>query len=294
LQKTLGSLLENLKPDGISASLYISDRCYWEAAIGVTKHKVPVPVEPDMLFNFASITKTFVAAIVLQLVEEKKLSLDDPLGKWLAPSINVDPKITIRQLLNHGSGLASYFNYEFYQTELKPAPDRVWSPEELLEFVGPPPFNGLSSPRYSNTNYLLLGMIIEAATENSFEQELRSRITGPLNLKFTHLPKTEFSPDSWANGNFLLSSIYSSVWTAGGIASTSKEIAKFFKALNSGEILQAETIESKRVTEHRRVGRGGFQMGLGGMGNSGRLGYSLGSRWQFVSFFVAGFLSAEI
>ena len=265
LQKTLESLHKKLGSVGMSASLYISDRCYWEGAAGVTRHDQPVPVEPDMLFNFASITKTFVAAIVLQLVEENKLGLDDPLGKWLAPitNTNIDPDVTIRQLLNHGSGFKNYFNRDFYRAELKPDPNRIWLPKELLEFVGPPLSIRFRSPRYSNTNYLLLGMIIEVATGNSFEQELRTRITGPLNLKFTHLPKADFQPERWANSRFLLSSRYSSVWTAGAIASTSLEIAKFFQVLNSGDFLQTATLETMRLTEYRPIGRGGFQMGLG-------------------------------
>ena len=83
LQKALEESARNIKAGGISASLYISDRCQWEGAAGVTKPNPGIPVESDMLFGFASITKTFVAAIVLQLAEENKLGLDDPLGKWL-------------------------------------------------------------------------------------------------------------------------------------------------------------------------------------------------------------------
>jgi D-alanyl-D-alanine carboxypeptidase len=263
LQTELESLNQSLDNYGMSASLYISDRCYWEAAAGVTQQDASVPVEPDMLFNFASITKTFVAAIVLQLVEEQKISLDDPLGKWIAPHANIDPNVTIRQLLNHGSGFANYFNGDFYWAELKPDPDRLWLPEELLEFVGPPRSLGFSSPAYSNTNYLLLGIIIEAATGNAFENELRIRITDPLNLEYTHLPNVDFEPERWANSSFLVSSVYSSVWTAGAIVSTSREIAKFFQVLNSGEFLQTATLETMRETEHRYVGSGGFQMGLG-------------------------------
>lgn len=259
LQKTLQSLHNELGSVGMSASLYISDRCYWEGAAGVTRHDPPVPVEPDMLFNFASITKTFVAAIVLQLVEENKLGLDDPLGKWLAPITNphIYPDVTIRQLLNHGSGFKNYFNRDFYRAELKPDPNRIWLPKELLEFVGPPLSSRYRSPKYSNTNYLLLGMIIEVATGNSVEQELRTRITGPLNLKATHMPKADFQPERWANSSSLLSSIYSSAWTAGAIASTSLEIAKFFQVLNSGDFLQSATLETMRLTEYRPKGRGG-------------------------------------
>ncbi len=79
LQKTLESVKRILNTDNISASLYISDRCHWVGAAGVTKQDPGVPVDSDMLFGFGSITKTFVAGIVLQLAEEKKLDLEDPL-----------------------------------------------------------------------------------------------------------------------------------------------------------------------------------------------------------------------
>ncbi len=109
LNKTLENIKEILNTDNISASLYISDRCYWEGAAGVTKQDPDVPVSSDMIYGFGSITKTFVAGIVLQLVEEKKLDLEDPLGKWLPQFPNIDSNITVRHLLNHGSGLSGYF-----------------------------------------------------------------------------------------------------------------------------------------------------------------------------------------
>lgn len=263
LKKTLENVKGILNSDNISASLYISDRCYWEGAAGVTKQDPDVPVDSDMIFGFGSITKTFVAGIVLQLVEEKKLGLEDPLGKWLPQYPNIDSNITVRQLLNHGSGLDGYFGRESYRSELEVDLDRVWLPEETLKYVGPPPDIGFAPPKYSNTNYILLGMIIEAITGNSLEHELQNRITDPLQLDSTYLPKQDFNPERWADSTNLSSSLYSSVWAAGAIASTSRDIAKWSQALYSGNFLQPASLESMLITEPRRIGRWEIPMGLG-------------------------------
>ncbi|MCP4769463.1 MAG: beta-lactamase family protein [Gammaproteobacteria bacterium] len=264
LQKTLEKAARIQKADNISASLYISDRCHWEGTTGATKQDPGIPVKSDMLYGFGSITKTFVAAIVLQLAEENKLGLDEPLGKWLDKYPNIDANLTIRQLLNHGSGLYDYINdSDSFWSEVDANIDRVWLPEELFSYVGPPPKLGFDVPRYSNTNYILLGMIIEAVTDNSLDQELQNRIIGPLNLGSTYLAKKTFDPNRWANNTALTSSLYSGVWAAGAMASTSHDIAKWSHALYSGNFLQAASLESMLVTESRRIGKGVIQMGLG-------------------------------
>ena len=254
LQKELENVREILRSDNISASIYISDRCYWEGAAGVTTQNPEVPVNADMIFGFGSITKTFVAGIVLQLVEESRLSLEDPLGKWLPQHPNIDASITVRELLNHGSGLDNFFADENYRSEVKADPGRVWLPEETLKYVGPPPNIGSAPPKYSNTNYILLGMIIEATTGNSLELELQNRITGPLQLDSTYLPKQISHPERWADDTNLSNSRYSSVWAAGAIASTPREIAKWSHALYSGDFLEDASMKSMLVTEPRRIG----------------------------------------
>lgn len=264
LQKVIEEASSIQKAGSISASLYISDRCHWEGATGVTRPDPGVPVESDMLFGFGSITKTFVAAIVLQLVEENRLRLNEPLGKWLVKYPNIDANITIRQLLNHGSGLYDYSNDgESFGSDLEADPDRVWLPEELLKYVGPPPDQLVDVPRYSNTNYILLGMIVEAATGSSLEQELQNRIIEPLRLDSTYLPEKDFIPKRWADSRNLSSSLYSGAWSAGAIASTPGDIAKWSHALYSGNFLQAASLESMLVTEDRRLGEGWGSMGLG-------------------------------
>ncbi len=264
LQKTLEKAARIQNAENISASLYISDRCHWEGTTGATKQDSSVPVEPEMLYGFGSITKTFVAAIVLQLVEENKLGLEEPLGKWLEKYPNIDSNLTIRQLLNHGSGLYDYVNDgDSFWLEVDANTNRVWLPEELLSHVGSPPKLGFDVPKYSNTNYILLGLIIEAATGNSLEQELQSRIIEPLHLSSTSLAKKAFDPNRWADNRTLTSSLYSGVWAAGAIASTSHDIAKWSHTLYSGNFLQAPSLETMLVTEPRRIGKGVIQMGLG-------------------------------
>jgi D-alanyl-D-alanine carboxypeptidase len=216
-----------------------------------------------MLFGFGSITKTFVAGIVLQLVEENKLDLEDPLGKWLPQFPNIDSNITVRQLLNHGSGLSGYYRNKSFRSEIEADPDRVWLPEDMLKYERPPQNIGSAPPRYRNTNYILLGMIIEAITGNSLEQELQSRITDPLQLDSTYLPKQDFKPERWADNTNLSSSLFSSVWAAGAIASTPRDIAKWTHTLHSGNFLQPASLVSMRITEPRRIGRLELPMGLG-------------------------------
>jgi D-alanyl-D-alanine carboxypeptidase len=263
LQNALEEAFQIQEANGISASLYISERCHWEGATGVTRPDPGVPVEPDMLFGFASITKTFVAAIVLQLVEENKLRLDDPLGKWLEEYPNIDANITIRQLLNHGSGLGSYYRNESFWSDVQADLNRVWRPEELLSYAGPPSKLNRGVPRYTNTNYILLGMIIESVTGSLLEQELQNRIIVPLHLDSTYLPEKDFVPARWADSTALYSSLYSTVWAAGAIASTSKDIAKWSHMLYSGHFLQPTSLASMLVTEDRRIDGAHVPMGLG-------------------------------
>jgi D-alanyl-D-alanine carboxypeptidase len=264
LQKALENSDRFQEADSISASLYISGRCHWEGTTGTTKQDPRIPVETDMLFGFGSITKTFVAAIVLQLVEENLLGLEDPLERWLEQYPNINSDLTIRQLLNHSSGLYNYFG-ENFSPALEADLDRVWLPEELLKYVGPPQETLGNIPKYSNTNYLLLGMIIEAATGKTLEQELRDRITGPLHLESTYLAKNKFNPERWANNTALFNSLYSSAWAGGAIVSTPKDIAKWSHTLYSGNFLHPNSLESMFETEERRniVGLGTTYMGFG-------------------------------
>jgi len=263
LQEALEQAARDQGADSISASLHISDQCYWEGATGVTKQDPSIPVKPDMLFRFGSITKTFVAAIVMQLVEENKLRLDDKLGKWLDDYRNIDPNITVRQLLHHSSGLNGYMGSRRFRSDVRAIPDRIWSPEDILKYVRRPFAPPGDGRRYTNTNYILLGLIIEAVTGNPVERELENRITGPLGLNRTSLPKSNFASGRWANSTAPSSSMFSAIWTAGALASTSRDVAKWAHALFAGNFLKATTLKRMLVFEKRQISRFSVPMGLG-------------------------------
>ena len=256
LQAALEASFKIQNADAISASLYISDRCYWTGTAGTVAPTSNKSIYPDTLFNFGSITKTFVAAIVLQLAEENRLDLDDPLGKWLDEYPHIDPDISIRLLLNHGSGIYNFTENENFWSDVEDYPDRLWSPEDILKYIKAPVPTGFSPAHYSNTNYILLGLIIESATGNSLEEELHNRITTALMLDGTHLAKGRFDPNRWANLEALYQSKFSSVWAAGAIVSTSKNIAKWSQNLYSGNFLKPDSLESMLVTEARGRPRG--------------------------------------
>jgi D-alanyl-D-alanine carboxypeptidase len=124
-----------------------------------------------------------VATLVLQLAEEGKLSLDDPIGKWLPSYPQVDPAITIRQMLNHTSGLFMFWENQTLWDDLIRHRTRHFTPEEVLGYLKEPHFRPGEGYRYSNTGYLLAAMIITRATGSTRAAEMRQRFWEPLGLR---------------------------------------------------------------------------------------------------------------
>jgi D-alanyl-D-alanine carboxypeptidase len=221
-----------------------------------------------------SITKTFTAVVVMQLVEEGKLSLDETVNTWFPKQPNGD-KITVRMLLSHTSGLADHHRL-FGNDEEKWT--REWTPEELIAEVnkaGPVGEPGSHVAHYSNTAYVMLGLIIEKVTGNSWEHEVESRIIRPLGLKNTINSKE----GNWkekvvpcyiktSNGyvSILEYSWYSHTsasisWAIGNIISTASDLMTFSSALFDGRLVSKETLDLMS----QPVGIGGGQAwGLGG------------------------------
>ncbi|MGQ0568282.1 MAG: serine hydrolase domain-containing protein, partial [Armatimonadota bacterium] len=157
-------------------------------------------------FRIASLTKTFVAVVVLQLVGEGKLSLDDAVENRLPGLVPNGRNITIRYLINHTSGLFDYVEDQNVFRRLVSNTSRVWSPQELIA-VGTS-HKALFAPgrgwAYSNTGYLLLGLIVEKVTGISLGEELRQRIFVPLGLRGTTFPTTPHIVGPHAHGSFLM------------------------------------------------------------------------------------------
>ena len=153
-------------------------------AAGRARVNPSVPMTPETAFEAASIAKTFVAALVLELADERKLALDDRLSRYLPDVPNAD-RVSLRQLLNHTSGYDDYITDEFFDAA-HTQHDKAWTLPELLAFA---PTQLLEPPGtrydYSNTNYLLLAMVVQTETGNSATAEIRRRFLKPLGLAHT-------------------------------------------------------------------------------------------------------------
>ena len=160
------------------------------AAAGVSQRQPRVALRARDRFRAASITKSFVATVVLELAAEGKLSLDDNIEHWLPSLVPNGATITLRELLNHTSGLFNYSEGAEWVETVLADPKRIWVPKELiaLSAAHTPYFTAGTDWHYANTNYVLLGLVIEAATGRSVGDELRDRIFQPLGLGETSFP----------------------------------------------------------------------------------------------------------
>jgi D-alanyl-D-alanine carboxypeptidase len=227
----------------------------WSGAAGLGELEPNTPMRPHDRFRAGSLTKPFIAAVVLQLVEEGRFVLDDPISKLLpagvAGKVANSDRITVRMLLNHTSGVPEFSDAAGPQEIAHP--DKVWTAEEFLDFAAAqkPLFAPGEYQHYTNTNYLLLGMIIEQATGRPWRQELRQRIFEPLNLKDTLLPAPEETAlpgdhahgyADFGNGMFDATDLVTAsvVGAAGGqsLVTNAPDLATFIEALLAGRLFK--------------------------------------------------------
>src|SRR5215467_12951171 len=207
-------------------------------ASGVADVATQTPMAPGDRVRVGSVTKTFVATVVLQLVAEHRLSLSDTVRRWLPGLVPGGGNITVQELLQHTSGIYSYTNDPAFLQTLFSDPTRVWRPTELVSIAvaHSPVFPPGTSFAYSNTDYVLLGMIIQAATSHPVGQELRARIFQPLGLRDTYFPYANPHLRKPHAHGYLLgqpgtgpvdTTVMSPSWAgaAGGIVSTAADIA---------------------------------------------------------------------
>ncbi|HEX8871035.1 MAG TPA: serine hydrolase domain-containing protein, partial [Lentzea sp.] len=234
--------------------------------------RVPVPRNGEV--RAGSNTKTFVAAVVMQLNAEGKVELDAPVTKYLPNAIQ-DNRITVRQLLNHTSGLANYTNFMGLDKFVDQR-HRYYEPHELLEIANAhEPTNQPGEKfKYSNTNYLLLGLIIQKVTGRPVAENVDQRIVRKLNLKDTYWPGQGVQtiegkhPHGYAktgNGIEDVTELDPSWgWAAGQIISTTKDLNTFFKALVDGDLVPAkQRAEMKKTIDTNGEMWAGAQYGLG-------------------------------
>ncbi len=268
LQASLEDAVQSQEIVWPGALLYVSspDLGTWSGAAGLANVEAATPMRPDNQFRAGSLTKPFVSVVVLQLVEEGRFSLDDPMTSVLPESVTAkfanSNEITVRMLLNHTGGMPEFLNLAM--PHIIANPQRVWEDDEWLDFAAAqePMFAPGEAQGYSNTDYILLGLVIEQATGKSWREEVRERIIEPLNLENTLLPEPGdiSSPPNQAHGyNDLGAGLVdmselgvdpSMAAASGGqaLVTTAADLALFLKALLAGELFQnAETLEEMQT-----------------------------------------------
>lgn len=243
-----------------------------QLARGYSNVAARTPMRTNDRFRIGSVTKTYVATIVLQLVGEGKLSLSDAVERWLPGLVRNGENITIRQLLNHTSGLAEYAD-DAFAAKLVSNPTRRWTPRQLVALgaAKAPTFAPGTGWSYSNTNYHVAALIIEAATGNSLRTELTRRIFRPLGLRATTFDSNLRIAGLHAHGYTVvdkppaqdITNRLSPTWSgaAGAIVSTASDVALFERALLGGRLLRPELLRAMQTTVRMSPGES-YGLGL--------------------------------
>jgi D-alanyl-D-alanine carboxypeptidase len=291
----LQAALDQIVATGATAALARVDSPSgsWRGASGVAVLGRPAPAPAGGQFRAGSITKTFVATVVLQLVGERRLRLEDTLERWLPGAIPNGTHITIRHLLQHTSGVFDYTAVLFATIEdVLSARYHTFRPEELVAVAAgqPPVFEPGTSWEYSNTNYVLLGMIVRQVTGHPYAAEVTKRILRPLRLHGTELPGTDIAihgPHAHGyeplpqDGEIVPVDFTelnpSMAYAAGEIISTTADLNRFYRCLLGGQLLRPAQLAEmlSHPTGDLNYGLGIYQQPLPGgptlWGHSGEI-----------------------
>jgi D-alanyl-D-alanine carboxypeptidase len=251
LQNVLDHKIEEFSTNGVSAAVIFSENKKWMGSSGISHDTVTV--KTDMVFAIGSVTKNFVATLTLKFVEEGKLSLEDPLSKWLPEYRYINKDITIRQLLNHTSGIYMFWSNQKIWDDLKKDKSKIWTPEEVLTYIKEPYFEPGEGFRYSNTNYLLLAMIITKATNSTLSSNFKEYFWQPLNIKSARLSMEEKIPDNQAHVygddpyydmTYKPREAHESItYGSSGIFMTAMDLASWCHTLFEGKILKQQSMD---------------------------------------------------
>jgi D-alanyl-D-alanine carboxypeptidase len=259
MQAVLDTEVNLQKVPGFQAFVRTPDGKTWSGTSGTTDLARKHLMQRDDIIRIGSTTKTFTAVLVLKLVEDGHLSLDDSITKWF-PNIPDTDVITVRNLLNHSSGISEIIPKGLMKSII---PSTYWKREELVKLIAQDkllftPGNQFS---YSNSNYILLGYIVEDITGKPFQKLLHEQILDPLNLTYTYFIPYEPAPAKLVTGfdrdlakipgmlgiNPNNTSWSTLAFTSGALASTADDLGVFFDTLFEGKLLLPSTMEEMKT-----------------------------------------------
>lgn len=282
LQARLNAIRVQYHVPGVSATIIWPDGRSWTGVNGWADVKQHVPVAPTTAFSAGSVSKTFLAALILQLADEGRLSLDDPVLRWL-PTALVPADATIRELLDHTSGLYDFFSNPAIDTALLADRRRAWTPARALGYMRSPYCTPGTCWHYSNSNYVLLGQVVQRVTGNPVAAELRRRFLAPLRLVRTFVQGAEAArgtvatsyevlgsgssirTTSQADGTAIspFTSVVTAAGSAGATAATSRDLAVWARRLYGGAVLRPDALVAMLDVSHSLGAGSALPYGLG-------------------------------
>ena len=263
MKSVTDSIVQNTHVPGIVALVVDHKRGIdWLYTAGYSDIVNKLPMNGSYVFRMGSNTKTMSVTVLLQLVDEGKISLTDKLSTWF-PDYPQSDKITIAMLMDMKSGIFNYSeDIPVFRQSMVTNPERVWQPKELIDlgFSHEFYFEPGTSFHYSNTNTFLIGLLIEKLTGNSLETEINKRLIQPLHLDNTRFLTQGVSlPGNHGRGYEIRDTIpnvdvteYYDIswgWAAGSAYSTPRELQKYVETLVGGGFL-SKTLQQKRLTEN--------------------------------------------
>jgi D-alanyl-D-alanine carboxypeptidase len=255
------SIIQNTHVPGIVALVVDHKRGIdWLYTAGYSKIPNKLPMDANYNFRIGSCTKTMMVTVLLQLVDEGKITLNDKLSKYYAAYPKSD-SVTFAMLCNMTSGISAYVHDPQFLPALINNPARIWLPQELADIAFSHDFN--FSPgkgwNYSNSNTIILGQIIELVTGNTVESEINSRIVNPLNLTKTGFITSGITfPVPHGKGYYMGTYVenedltehfdISRGWASGAAYSTPGELQKYSEVLVAGGLI-SDSLQKRRLTD---------------------------------------------
>ncbi|WP_236644010.1 serine hydrolase domain-containing protein [Sorangium cellulosum] len=294
LLAALDAAVEDQRLPGAAAAVSLG-ACSWRGASGVADAEAEIPLRPGDLFRVGSITKTFMATLALMLRAEGRLSLDDAVSEHVEGVPGGD-RISVRQILNHTSGLYDFTQSDAFWSAALSDPERAWAPRELVEIAAsqPPYFEPGEGFAYSNTNYIIAGLILEAASGEPVGELLRARILEPAGLEHTYLDGAEAALPGLVHGygvdrgklvDTTSAADPSAAGAAGALVSTTDDLTRFYRKVLGGELLGPAELAEMTTWVDARLGEvTGYGLGLSR--RESRLGAQVGHDggiWGFTS-----------
>ncbi len=305
VQAKLNDLQKEAHFPGATLGVVLPDGHSYSLATGLADVERNIPMRPSDRMLSGSIGKTYVSAVMLQLIQEGKARLDERIDDWFGkepwfPRLPNGPGITLRMLLNHTSGIPNHVSNKDFIAAIHLDPDRPRTPEELVGFIlgEPPLFPAGTRYAYADTNYILVGMIIERITHTSYYDEVETRFLKPLHLTNTFPSDKRVIPSvvsGYTNpGNPFGFSKKVSVdgrdslnpqveWTGGGLVSTALDLARWSVDLYAGNVLTAASREELLTTVDNPRTKG-LKYGLGVDVRDTPYGVSYGHVGEFPGF----------